>query len=300
MIQTQREYREMLEKAVDIEEIRRLDATEIPKWSGPLPGDVEFKTVDADGVPAEWLTPPGALRERVILYVHGGGYILGSPATVRTPISKSARLARAHVMLPKYRLAPEHLYPAAIEDIVTAYRWLLRNGYPADGIILAGESAGGGAVIASLLALRDAGDPLPAGAVPISPAVDFECRFDSWTRNADREGFVYREGSLRNVSTFLGGGDPRAASPLNQNLAGLPPLLVLAGEAECSVDASVALGEKARAAGVDVTLKVFDGMTHLWQNFSYLPEAAEALEMIGRFVEAHVPSERRQDSPAAS
>jgi acetyl esterase/lipase len=154
-----------------------------------------------------------------------------------------------------------------------------------EGIVIAGESAGGGLVCATLLALRDAGDPMPAGAVPISPMVDFEFRGASWQTNADKDGFVTHELALQNVPVFLPDGDPAKESPLNRDLEGLPPLLVQVGSHEVIRDDAIAFAEKARAAGVDVTLEVWDEMVHLWHNFSFLPDAQQALDHIARFVE---------------
>jgi acetyl esterase/lipase len=284
-LKAQADYKQALSQVTDLEEMRRLDATVIPSWSGPLDDDIDVATIDLGGVPAVELTPPGAGPGRVIMYLHGGGLVLGSPATVSTPISRSARAAHARAILPKYRLAPEHLYPAQVEDIVTVYRALIDSGVPPEGIVIAGESAGGGLVCATLLALRDAGDPMPAGAVPISPMVDFEFRGASWQTNADKDGFVTHELALQNVPVFLPDGDPAKESPLNRDLEGLPPLLVQVGSHEVIRDDAIAFADKARSAGVDVTLEVWDEMVHLWHNFSYLPDAQQALDHIARFVE---------------
>lgn len=285
-LKAQADYKEALSRATDLEQMRRLDSDVISTWSGPLDADIEVEKIDMGGVPAVQLTPPGASSNRVIIYLHGGGLVLGSPGTVSTPISRSARAAHARAILPEYRLAPEHLYPTQVEDVVTAYRWLIDSGVSPEGIVIAGESAGGGLVCAVLLALRDGGDPLPAGAVPISPMVDFEFRGASWQTNADKDGFVTHELALQNIPMFLPNGGHAEASPINHDLAGLPPLLVQVGSHEVIRDDVIAFAEKARAAGVDVTLEVWDEMVHLWHNFSsYLPEAQEALDHIARFVE---------------
>ncbi|HEY6761231.1 MAG TPA: alpha/beta hydrolase [Baekduia sp.] len=285
-IQAQRDFKELLAGAQSLDEVRALDATEIPKWSGPLPDDVTAGQIDLGGVPAETVTPADVAGDRVLMYLHGGGLVLGTPATVRTPVAKAAKLARATGILPRYRLSPEHLFPAQVDDVVAAYRALIASGTPPESIVLAGESAGGGLVCMVLLALRDAGDPMPAAAVPISPMVDLEFKGASWQTNADKDGFVDHELAKQNVPVFLPDGDPAAISAINQDLTGLPPLLIQVGGDECIRDDALAFAEKARAAGVDVTLEVWDGMVHLWHNFSYLPEAQEAIEHIGRFVEA--------------
>jgi acetyl esterase/lipase len=283
-LQAQKDYKAALGQVQDLEGMRRLDATVIPTWSGPAPENVKIEEIDAGGVPAVSVTPPDAVPDRVLIYLHGGGLVLGSPATVTTPVANGAAQAQARGILPSYRLAPEHLYPAQVEDVVTVYRWLLDNGTPAHGIVIAGESAGGGLVCATLLALRDAGDPMPAGAVPISPMVDFEFKGKSWQTNAANDGFVDRELAIQNVPMFLGDLDPAGASPINADLGGLPPLLIQVGGHECIRDDAIAFAEKARAAGVDVTLEVWDDMVHLWHNFSYLPEAQRAITRIAEFV----------------
>jgi monoterpene epsilon-lactone hydrolase len=287
VLTAQRAYKDQLAGTQDLEEMRRLDRTEISKWAGPLPQDVSIEEVNADGVPAEWLFVPGAVPGRVILYVHGGGLVLGSPVTVRNATAYAARVAGAIGLLPDYRLAPEHVHPAALEDVLTTYRWLLASGTPPEGIVIAGESAGGWLVCGVLLALRDAGDPLPAAAVPISAMVDLEFSGESWSTNAEKDGFVTRELAVQNVPMFLPGGDPAAHSPTNANLAGLPPLLLQVGSSEVIRDDVTAFAEKARAAGVDVTLEIWEGMVHLWHTFSYLPEAQQALERMGQFVKEH-------------
>jgi acetyl esterase/lipase len=290
VLRAQADFKLALGRVRDLEELRKLDSAVVPAWSGPLPDDVHREELDADGVPAVRLTPPGTVGGRVLMYLHGGGFVLGSPATVTTPVARAARVAHARALLPKYRLAPEHPYPAMVEDVVTAYLWLLEDGTPPEGIVLAGESAGGGLVCAVILALRDGGYPLPAAAVPISPMVDFEFNGPSWQTNADKDGFLTRELALQNVPVFLPDGDPAKASPVNDDLAGLPPLLIQVGGHEVIRDDAVAFARKATAAGVDVTLEVWPHMVHLWHNFSYLPDAQRALERIGQFVAERTPS----------
>jgi len=289
-LKAQADYKAALAGAQDLDELRKLDAAVIPTWSGPLPADVQRDELDAGGVPAVRLTPPGAaVRGRALMYLHGGGFVLGGPAAVTTPAAHAARVARARAFLPEYRLAPEHLYPAMVEDAVTAYLWLIEDGTPPERIVIAGESAGGALACAVLLALLEAGHPLPAAAVPISPMVDFEFKGASWRTNADKDGFLTRELALQNVPVFLPDGDPAKESPLNHDLKGLPPLLIQVGDHEVIRDDAIAFAEKATAAGVDVTLEVWPHMIHLWHTFSYLPDAGQALERIGRFVEERTP-----------
>ncbi|WP_051324651.1 alpha/beta hydrolase fold domain-containing protein [Candidatus Solirubrobacter pratensis] len=174
--------------------------------------------------------------------------MVGSPEVAVTPAAHSGRVAHARALLPRYRLAPEHPYPAMVQDAVAAYLWLIENGTPPAGVVLAGESAGGGLVCAVISALLDGGHPLPAAAVAISPLVDFNCERASWRTNAANEGFVTRDLVLLNVPLFLPHGDPAAASPLNQDLAGFPPLLIQVGDHEVIRDDAIALAEKATAA----------------------------------------------------
>jgi monoterpene epsilon-lactone hydrolase len=286
-IAAQRAYKEQLAGATELEVMRELDRTEISKWAGPLPDDVTVTEVNAGGVPAEWLRLPNASDGRVILYVHGGGLVLGSAATVRGATARAARVAEADGLLPEYRLAPEHVHPAALDDVLGTYRWLIANGTPANRIVIAGESAGGWLVCSALIALRDAGDELPAAAVPISPMVDLEFGGESWVTNAEKDGFVTRELAVQNVPMFLPDGDPAAHSPINADLTGLPPMLLQVGSSEGIRDDVMAFAEKARAAGVDATLEVWDGMVHLWHTFSYLPEAEDAMKHMGEFAHRH-------------
>jgi monoterpene epsilon-lactone hydrolase len=289
-LKAQRDFKQLLAGAQSLDEIRRLDATEIPKWSGPLPEDVTAGSFDVDGITVETVTPPDVVPNRVLMYLHGGGLVLGTPDTVRTPVAKAAKLAHATGMLPKYRLSPEHLYPAMVDDVVKVYRSLLADGVPPEGIVIAGESAGGGLVLMALLALRDAGDPMPAGAVPISPMADLEFKGASWQTNAEFDGFVDHELAKQNVPMFFPEGNPADISPINADLTGLPPLLIQVGGHECIRDDATAFAEKAKAAGVEVTLEVWPEMVHLWHNFSYLPQAQEAIEHIAKFVEEHTSS----------
>jgi len=290
-MQAQADYKAALAQVTSLEEMRQLDATEIPKWSGPLPDDIEVAEIELNGIPAVSLTPPDVVSGRVLMYLHGGGLVLGSPATVTTPVGKAARLAHARGVLPRYRLAPEFLYPAQVEDVVAAYTGLIAQGVSPEGIVMAGESSGGGLLCAVLLALRDGGHPMPAAAVPISPMVDYEFKGASWQENADKGGFATYELAVQNPPMFLGeDGDPVAESPLNHDLAGLPPLLIQVGSHEGIRDDAIAFADKAKAAGVDVTLEVWDSMPHLWHNYSYLPEAQQAIEHIARFVEERTAS----------
>jgi monoterpene epsilon-lactone hydrolase len=253
----------------------------------PVSSDVALEPVDAGGVPAEWVSAPGATPERIILYLHGGGYVVGS---IRSHCELAARLstaAAARALLIGYRLAPEHPHPAAVEDATAAYRWLLTRGISPGRIVVAGDSAGGGLTVATLVALRDSGQPLPAAGVCISPWVDLEGIGDSMTAKAAADPIIQVDGLKRMAGMYLGGLDPRTplAAPLYAELSGLPPLLIQVGGAERLLDDSTRLAERARKAGVDVTLEVWDDMIHVWHVFaSLLPEARQAIDAIGAFI----------------
>jgi monoterpene epsilon-lactone hydrolase len=253
----------------------------------PLAPDITRETVDAGGVPAEWIVAPGAAAGRVILYLHGGGYVIGSINTHRDLASRLSRAAQAHVLVINYRLAPEHPFPAAVDDATAAYRWLLANGTHPAGLAIAGDSAGGGLTVATLVALRDAGQPLPAVAACLSPWVDLEGIGESMTTKASVDPMVQRDGLRKMAAAYLAGQDPRTplAAPLYADLSGLPPLLIQVGTAETLLDDSTRLAERARKAGVEVTIEPWEDMIHVWQAFaSLLPEGQQAVDRIGEFV----------------
>ncbi|HEY4016381.1 MAG TPA: alpha/beta hydrolase [Polyangiaceae bacterium] len=257
----------------------------------PVPDDVRVTEVTANGVPAHWLAAPGADTGRVLLFLHGGGYELGS---FRSHGELAARLGRAggmRVLLPEYRLAPGHPFPAAIDDVQAAWHWLLADqGLSAKSIAVAGDSAGGGLAVALLVALRDAGEPLPAGAALMSPTVDLTSSGASMTERADLDP-ISTPAMLRQFATeYLGGADPKTplASPLFASLSGLPPLLVQAGTADLLFSDSERLATAAAKAGVDVVLEIGDGLPHAYPILLGTPEAAKATEQIGKFLRARV------------
>jgi len=243
--------------------------------------------VNVPAAPAEWLRPPSAAPGRVVLYLHGGGYVIGSPRSHRHLAAAIAGAAGASALLLDYRLAPEHPFPAAVEDATAAYRWLLEQAVAPEHIVIAGDSAGGGLTVATLLALREARVPLPAGGVCISPWVDLTCSGVSYATKADADPIVRRSGVEEMARAYLGATPPRTplASPLFADLRGLPPLLIHVGSDEVLLDDAVQLAERAKAAGVDATLEVYDRMIHVWHWFlPMLDEAQTAVEAIGRFV----------------
>lgn len=253
------------------------------------PDGVMCTPVEAGGVSAEWSVAAGVDEAKVVLYVHGGGYVMGSAGSHRDVTGRLSKAAGARVLSLNYRLAPEHPFPAPVDDAVAAYRWLLAQGISPGNIAVAGDSAGGGLAIATLLALRDAGEPLPAAGIGISPWVDMEGTGESMTTRAAVDPVVQKEGLLGMAKLYLGDADPKnpLAAPLHADLAGLPPLLLQVGDAETLLDDSTRLAEKASAAGVDVTLKVWDEMPHVWHLFApILPEGRQAIDEIGSFFQA--------------
>jgi acetyl esterase/lipase len=256
----------------------------------PLPEGVTVNETRMGDCPADCITMPNSVHGRVVLYLHGGAYVLGSRATHRELASRIAAATAARVLVLDYRLAPEHPFPAAVEDAIAAYRALVIEGIAPRSITIAGDSAGGGLTLATLLALRDAGDGLPACAVCLSPWTDLEGTGASAQPGATDDpmitvaglqanGKLYADGSLRNP----------LASPVHGDFAGLPPLLIQVGTREVLLDDSTRVAEKARAAGVPVRLEIEDGAFHVWQATPHLPEAHDALRRIGAFVRECIP-----------
>jgi monoterpene epsilon-lactone hydrolase len=257
----------------------------------PVPDDVLVAAVTAGGVPAHWLDAPGIDSSQVLVFVHGGGFQLGS---LRSHGELAARLGRAsgmRVLFPEYRLAPEHPFPAAIDDVLAAWRWLRTDqDLSAASITAAGDSAGGGLAVALLVALRDAGEALPAAAALMSPHVDLTSSGASMTERADQDP-IFTPAALRQMaSDYLAGADPTTplASPLFAALGGLPPLLVQTGTAELLLSDAERLASAATQAGVQVTLQLGEGLPHAYPIMLDTPEAAEATKQIAQFLRARV------------
>jgi epsilon-lactone hydrolase len=256
----------------------------------PLPTDVRVETADANGVKAEWTSTEEADPHSVIMYLHGSGYIAGSVKSHRHMVAQAGREARSRTMALDYRLAPEHPFPAAVEDAVAGYRFLLSRGFAETRIAVAGDSAGGGLTIALLASLRDAGLPLPACAWCVSPWVDLEGTGASMTAKAPVDPMVQQAYLIELAAAYLGGADPRTplAAPLHADLRRLPPILIQVGSAETLLDDAVRLAGAAGAADVRVRLEVWPDMIHVWQLF-YQQVAAgrRALAEAGAFIRSH-------------
>ena len=257
----------------------------------PLPDDVAVSEVTAGGVPAHWLAAPGAEAGRVLLFLHGGGFELGS---LRSDGELAARLGRAsgmRVLFPEYRLAPEHPFPAAIDDVLAAWRWLRAGeGLSARSIAVAGDSAGGGLAVALLVAARDAGEELPAAAVLMSPTVDLTGSGASMTERADQDPLSTPAMLRQFAAGYLAGADPATplASPLFATLTGLPPLLIQVGTADLLLSDSERLADAAGRAGVDVSLHVGEGLPHVYPIMLGTPEADQATQQTGTFLRVRV------------
>jgi monoterpene epsilon-lactone hydrolase len=254
--------------------------------TAPPPQGTQIDPVDADGVTAEWVVAAGVTARRVVLHFHGGAYHLGSPARLRGLLTLLSTAAQVRVLSAGYRLAPEHPFPAAVEDALAVYRWLLASGTPAGQVAISGDSSGGGLALAALVALRDACDPLPGAAVVMSPWTDLDLGGESMRSRAAADVMLTPDGAREAAEWYLSGQDPRHpyASPLYADLHGLPPVLIQAGDAEILRDDSTRFAAAAQAAGVDVTLEIWPEMPHVWHAFAgLLPEADEAVERIGRW-----------------
>lgn len=230
------------------------------------------QTVQTPGGRAEWLlpSPGGPRRTKTLLYLHGGGYVMGSLSTIRPLAAQFMEATGADVLTLDYRLAPEHPFPAAIEDAVAAYEWLLDDGHDPRHLALAGDSAGAALLISCLLMARDRGLPMPLGGVCISPWLDMTLSAPSVAENEDKDPQAPKWLLSEMADHYLAGEDPRnpLASPVFAELSGLPPLLLQVGGDEALLDDSVRLHERAQAAGVDVTLECWRGMPHVWHAFS--------------------------------
>lgn len=252
----------------------------------------EVEPVVIDGLNAEWVTAANAQADTAVLYLHGGGFQVGSPRSHRELMACISEASACRVFGLAYRLAPEHRFPAPLHDALAAYDWLLAQGFTPQRIAFAGDSAGAGLALSALLSLRDAGLPLPAAAVLMSAWTDLTASGASYEGRAQTDPIHQRPMILAMARNYLGEhADPRAplASPLFADLAGLPPLLIQVGDRETVLSDSTMFADKARAGGVRVELEVWENMIHVFQQFpAELLEAREALESTGRFLQEHL------------
>ena len=254
----------------------------------PQPADITWEPLDAAGMSAEWVIPDGCEPGRALVHFHGGGYALGTLESTRALCSHIARATRARLLSVDYRLAPEHPFPAAVDDAVTAYRFTISEGYAPEAVALCGDSSGGGLALATLVALRERGDPMPAAAICMSPWTDLTLSGSSLQENRDADPMVSAATLTLMADAYLGEVDRRSptASPLFADLAGLPPLLVQVAAGELLIDDATRFAERAQEAGVEVTLEIWEEVFHVWHAFAdLLPEARAAIARIGTYVE---------------
>ncbi|MCX2929885.1 alpha/beta hydrolase [Mycobacterium sp. CVI_P3] len=255
----------------------------------PPPADLVIEPVDADGVPCLLAQIDGTRPKHTILYFHGGGYMIASAQGYASTAADLARAADAEVQLVDYRLAPEHPFPAALDDALVAYRWLISRRDPST-VVVAGDSAGGGLAAALLLNLRDLGEPMPAAGVCISAWLDMTLASESVTTKAEVDPIMSAAMLQGMADAYLQGAaaDSPSASPLRADLRGLPPMLVMTGTWDSLTDDSTRFAEKARGAGVDVALRTFDEMYHCWHIMTpVLEQSRVAISAIGEFVRQH-------------
>ena len=260
-----------------------------PLRSMITPVDARAVRVVRDGsVKGEWLRPAGEPRQTVY-YLHGGAYVACSPETHRAFTSALSRAANVRVFALDYRLAPEHRFPAAVEDALAGYRWLLDQGVDPQEIVIGGDSAGGGLTMATLVALREAGERLPRAAFVISPWTDLACAGRSLDANDERDPMLHGAGVRWMAPVYLGGASPRdpLASPVYADLSKLPPLLIHVSDAEVLLDDSTRLADRAKQCGVNVNLRVWNDLPHAWPVFVAfrMPESFQALGEIAQFIQ---------------
>ncbi|MBT9393736.1 alpha/beta hydrolase [Hymenobacter sp. NST-14] len=262
-------------------------AAELLSFGQLMPWNVLLEDADVAGMPGEWIRPAGAAPGRVLLYLHGGGYVLGSLNTHRSLVGRLAQRCGVTALTINYRKAPEYPFPAALDDAQLAYQWLLRQDYAPADIIVAGDSAGGGLALALLLALREAGQPRPAAAIGLSPWTDLVLPVGTLRRVCQEESQVLEALEIRGWGPLYAADTPLThplLSPVQAALHDLPPLLIQISNAEVLGDDVQRFAAKARAAGTPVTLQVFEGLVHWWHLFwRFLPEARTALDQVAAF-----------------
>jgi epsilon-lactone hydrolase len=251
-----------------------------------LPKDCNVEQIEIEGIYSEWISSNKTLEGKVILYLHGGGYGYCSADTHRSLAANIMIESGVKVLLPEYRLAPEHPFPAAIEDTITIYRWLLKQGYESSNIIFAGDSAGGGLTVAATLVLREQYDPLPAALVCLSPWVDLTSSGESYRKNSEKDPYLRSDLVRKTAQQYAASEtlDHHLISPVFADLNRFPPMFIQVGSIEILLSDAQLLTTKARQAGVEVHFKVWEGMWHVWQISNKLPEAQKAVKDIGEFV----------------
>ena len=263
------------------------------KTAFPVSDDIQVETVEVAGLPAEWIKAPEVDTSKAVLYLHGGGYIMGSLNTHRALMGEISRAANAVVLGLEYRLAPESPYPIAVNDGVAGYKWLVESGFKPENTAIAGDSAGGGLTLATLVDLKKEGVELPGVAVCLSPWSDLTCSHETYQTRAEEDPMIQQAGIADMAGIYLQGADATldTASPNYADLTGLPPLLIQVGDSEVLLGDSQDLHKKALDCGVDSTLEVWDEMIHVWQAFHpMLDEGKKAIVRIGEFLQEKWPN----------
>lgn len=271
--------------------VLRANVNDLVRRMPKPPRGVTVTPTNAGGVPAEWVAAPEADPRRAVLYCHGGGYASGSPASARDLVWRLSQAARCRVLVVDYRLAPEHPFPAALEDVASAYRHLLSSGFAAASLAIAGDSAGGGLALGSLVKLRDDGAPMPAAACAFSPWTDLAMTGSSVTTNREADSMVQAAALQSTAAWYLGEAPATSpyASPFYADVRGLPPTLLHVGSTEALLDDSRRFAENLKSANVDVELRIWPDMPHVFQGFALvLPEARVAIAEAGRFLETRM------------
>jgi epsilon-lactone hydrolase len=259
--------------------------------AAPVASDLRFDSISMGGIPGLASISPGARTDRCLLYLHGGAFVIGSAHDYRSLYGELGRAIGVRAVAPDYRLAPENPFPAAVTDVLNVYRALLADGLPASAIVLAGDSAGGGLVASLMIAARDAGLPMPAGALLISPWADLACEAPSMTTKATADPALTREGLLANAALYLAQHLPQTplASPVHADLARLPPMLVQVGTAEILLDDALRIATRAAQANVRIVLSVWPDMPHVWHFFGFmLEEGRRAVREAADFLRAQL------------
>lgn len=255
-----------------------------------LPDDVSIEKIRINNIAANWISTPESNLSNIILYLHGGGYVAGSLTSHQDLALRISRASKSRILLIDYRLAPEHPFPAAIDDAILCYKWLLeQEKIPPNRIVIAGDSAGGGLALSTLIKLRDESIPLPTAAVCLSPWTDLAMTGNSIKENAKIDPWLKPSELYFLAELYIGNNDPKnpLISPLYGKLEGLPPILIHAGNAEILKSDSIRFAEKAKEAGIDITLKIWDDMIHVFQAFaSWAPEGQEAINKIGEYIKS--------------
>lgn len=269
---------------------------------GALPRDAIIERAQMGSVKGEWVRVNETQPQRLILYLHGGGYIAGSPETHRPLIARLCKSAGAAALSLAYRLAPEFPFPAGLRDAIDAYRFLTTKGFPPESIVLAGDGSGGGLAFATLLGIRNAGLPMPAACVAMSPWADMTMSGWSMLENARADGVMSWELLFVSARHYLNGANPADpyASPVFGNFRDFPPIMIHAGSQELLRDDASRLGELAAQAQVPISVEIYDRMQHVFQAYPRAPEAKVSLGRLGQFIRARTPDTAQGLSFAAN